>query len=89
MIIEGKVRELILENEPISSVQGEEIKRIIYQKIDYGLFTSFVSGVSLGIIPFLFLGGWKVVSFLCLIFSLVVFFVARYFSLKFLFYEEE
>jgi len=60
-----------LENEDFLPTQSEEIKKIIYRKIDCGLSTSFVSGVSLGIIPFLFLGGWKIASFLCLAISLL------------------
>ena len=81
-------RRNMLENELTSSLQDDEIKTVIYGMIDRSLFLSFIGGVFLGILPFLFLSNWVITSIFCLGVSLMLFFLARYSGLKFLFEEE-
>ena len=85
----SKNRRKPLENELILSLQDEEIRKIIYGKIDKSILLSFIGGVSLGSIPYLFSGKWTFAWISCLVISLIMFFLARYSGLKFLFYEED
>ena len=82
-------RRNILGNDLISSLQDNEIKTVIYRMIDRSLLLSFIGGVFLGILPFLFLGSWVITSIFCFGVSLMLFFLARYLGLKFLFIDKE
>lgn len=67
------------------SICNDDIRRAIYKIIDRSLALAFIGGVLLGIIPFMISGDWRISSVFCLIFSLIIFFVARYSGLKILF----
>jgi len=74
-----------MEEEAAISFKGTGMKREVYKLIDKSLFVSFLGGVSLGIIPFLFLSGMYVLSIIGSIMSLGLYFCSRYLGLNFLF----
>jgi len=63
----------------------ENLRSAIYNSIDKSLFLSFVGGAFLGVAIFFFGRGRMGMSSLFFLFSLVFFFVSRYFGLNFLF----
>ena len=69
----------------ISFRGGTGFKREVYKIIDKSLFVSFLGGVLLGVVPFLFSSDMYVLSIISSIVSLALYFCSRYLGLNFLF----
>ena len=74
-----------MEDEATISFGGTGVKKEVYKMIDKSLFVSFVGGVLLGAVPFLFLSDMYVLSVISSIMSLALYFSSRYLGLNFLF----
>ena len=76
-----------MKNKIPSRVSEGFIKKVVYNLVDRSILLSFIGGVLLGIVPFFLVTELFFVSGLCVLFSLVIFFGARYSGLKFLFID--
>jgi VIT1/CCC1 family predicted Fe2+/Mn2+ transporter len=74
-----------MEEEAAISFKGTGMKREVYKLIDKSLFVSFLGGVLLGIVPFLFLSDLYILSIISSVISLALYFSSRYLGLNFLF----